>query len=77
MGMGSMGSVHRQRSSVAGRPPPLLTAPCGCVVWVWVWVGGVQVRYYRPQLRGKALTAKLHGEVQQAFVERFGEYAGW
>lgn len=34
-------------------------------------------KHYLPGLRGKALTAKLHGMVQAAFVERFGEYAGW
>lgn len=36
-----------------------------------------QVRYYRPALRGKALTKALHGQVAAAFTERFGEYAGW
>ncbi|PNH05522.1 N-glycosylase/DNA lyase, partial [Tetrabaena socialis] len=35
------------------------------------------IKYYRPQLRGKSLTKKVHAEVQQIFVDRFGPYAGW
>ncbi|GIL60623.1 hypothetical protein Vafri_15157, partial [Volvox africanus] len=37
----------------------------------------IAVRYYCPSLRGKSLTKKIHGEIQQVFVERFGPYAGW
>lgn len=37
----------------------------------------IATRYYLPSLRGKALTKKVHGEVQQAFTKRFGPYAGW
>ncbi|GIL92014.1 hypothetical protein Vretimale_18518 [Volvox reticuliferus] len=37
----------------------------------------IAVRYYCPALRGKSLTKKIHGEIQQVFVERFGPYAGW
>ncbi|KAI3435875.1 hypothetical protein D9Q98_001933 [Chlorella vulgaris] len=34
-------------------------------------------KYYTPHLRSKSLTKKVHGEVQQALVTRFGPYAGW
>ncbi|GAB4821909.1 hypothetical protein N2152v2_008955 [Parachlorella kessleri] len=34
-------------------------------------------RYYTPHLKGKSLTKKIHTEVQAAFLERFGPYAGW
>lgn len=34
-------------------------------------------RHYTPHLKGKAPSPKYHPEVQAAFVERFGEYAGW
>ena len=37
----------------------------------------IATRYYLPQLRGKTLTPKLHSDVQLAFVQRFGPYAGW
>lgn len=37
----------------------------------------IAVRKYTPHLRGKSLTPKLHGEVQSAFINRFGPYAGW
>ncbi|KXZ55139.1 hypothetical protein GPECTOR_3g29 [Gonium pectorale] len=37
----------------------------------------IAVRHYAPQLRGRSLTKKVHAEVQQIFVERFGPYAGW
>jgi hypothetical protein len=40
-----------------------------------VW--DLATRYYAPHLAKKALTPKLHAEVQQAFVDRFGPYAGW
>jgi 8-oxoguanine DNA-glycosylase Ogg len=42
---------------------------------VHVW--SLAQRYYAPQLRGKSLTPKLHGVVQEAFQGVFGEYAGW
>ncbi len=35
------------------------------------------LKHYTPQLRGKTLTPKLHGAVQQALEDRFGPYAGW
>lgn len=36
------------------------------------------VRHYTPHLRGaKSLTKKVQAEVQEAFVARFGPYAGW
>lgn len=40
-----------------------------------VW--DLATRYYAPHLAKKALTPKLHAVVQQAFVDRFGPYAGW
>lgn len=35
------------------------------------------VRYFLPELAGKSLTLRLHQEVQDVFVNRFGKYAGW
>jgi len=35
------------------------------------------VRYYCPHLADKTLTPRIHGEVQQAFQEVFGEHCGW
>ena len=40
-----------------------------------VWA--LATKYYCPQLRGKANTPRLHGEVQAAFEARFGPYCGW
>ncbi|KAL4458510.1 hypothetical protein ABPG75_013375 [Micractinium tetrahymenae] len=40
-----------------------------------VWA--LACKYYTPHLRSKSLTKKIHGEVQAAFVDRFGPYAGW
>jgi N-glycosylase/DNA lyase len=40
-----------------------------------VWA--LATRHYARHLAGKALTPKLHGAVQEAFVNRFGPYAGW
>jgi hypothetical protein len=40
-----------------------------------VWT--LACKYYTPHLRGKSLTKKVHLEVQAAFVQRFGAYAGW
>lgn len=37
----------------------------------------IAVRYLLPKLEGQKLTVKLHREVADAFVERFGSYAGW
>jgi N-glycosylase/DNA lyase len=34
-------------------------------------------KYYATHLKGKSLTKKVHGEVQEAFEARFGRYAGW
>lgn len=54
------------------RPRPHLpTAAVDTHVW------NIACRYYTPHLRGKSLTKKLHGEVQAAFVSRFGPTAGW
>lgn len=40
-----------------------------------VW--NLAIKYYAPHLKSKSLTKKIHGEVQAAFVTRFGPYAGW
>lgn len=37
----------------------------------------IAVRYFLPELSGRSLTLKLHQEVQDVFVKRFGMYAGW
>jgi hypothetical protein len=37
----------------------------------------IAVRYLLPELEGRKLTVKLHREVAEAFVQRFGSYAGW
>lgn len=72
-------------------PPPALTgvgpkvAACICLfsldkhdaIPVDTHVWDLATRYYAPHLAKKALTPKLHAEVQQAFVDRFGPYAGW
>jgi hypothetical protein len=40
-----------------------------------VW--DLATKYYAPHLAKKSLNPKLHAEVQQAFGDRFGPYAGW
>lgn len=42
---------------------------------VHVW--NLACKYYTPHLRKKTLGPAVHAEVQQAFVKRFGAYAGW
>ncbi|BFI31877.1 N-glycosylase/DNA lyase [Marchantia polymorpha subsp. ruderalis] len=37
----------------------------------------IAVRYLLPELADRSLTLKAHQEVQDAFVKRFGTYAGW
>lgn len=37
----------------------------------------IACKYYTPALRGKTLTPKIHPMIMQAFVDVFGEYAGW
>ncbi|XP_024396718.1 N-glycosylase/DNA lyase OGG1 [Physcomitrium patens] len=37
----------------------------------------IAVKYLLPELEGRKLTVKLHREVAEAFVQRFGKYAGW
>ncbi|KAL2629948.1 hypothetical protein R1flu_014634 [Riccia fluitans] len=37
----------------------------------------IAVRYLVPELADRSLTLKVHQEVQDAFVKRFGKYAGW
>ncbi|KAF5827694.1 hypothetical protein DUNSADRAFT_240 [Dunaliella salina] len=32
---------------------------------------------WQPSLRGKTLTQKMHGDIQDAFIQKYGEYAGW
>ena len=40
-----------------------------------VW--DLATNYYKPELKGKTLTPRVMGEVEQAFIDRFGPYAGW
>ncbi|DBA86490.1 TPA: hypothetical protein ACH3X2_005469 [Trebouxia sp. C0005] len=35
------------------------------------------VRYYTPQLKGKTMNKKIMVAVEDAFIERFGPWAGW
>ncbi|KAI5054980.1 hypothetical protein GOP47_0030125 [Adiantum capillus-veneris] len=37
----------------------------------------IATNYIMPELAGERLTSKLHVAVSEAFVERFGTYAGW
>ncbi|XP_020245120.1 N-glycosylase/DNA lyase OGG1, partial [Asparagus officinalis] len=37
----------------------------------------IATRYLLPELAGKSLTPKLCGQVAEAFVSKFGNYAGW
>ncbi|CAM6124802.1 unnamed protein product [Calypogeia fissa] len=37
----------------------------------------IAVRNFVPELAGKSLTLRLHKVVQEAFIKRFGKYAGW
>ncbi|EFJ14879.1 hypothetical protein SELMODRAFT_119537 [Selaginella moellendorffii] len=37
----------------------------------------IAVQYLKPELAGQRLTSKMHSAVAQAFVSRFGAYAGW
>lgn len=37
----------------------------------------IATRYLLPELAGKSLTSKLHSQVSDAFVSKFGKYAGW
>lgn len=32
---------------------------------------------WQPSLRGKTLTNKMHEGIQDAFIKKYGEYAGW
>eukprot|EP00775_Hariotina_reticulata_P014646 gene14646-14794_t len=40
-----------------------------------VWALATQ--YYAPHLAKKTLNKKLHDQVQEVFVQRFGQFAGW
>jgi N-glycosylase/DNA lyase len=37
----------------------------------------IATNYLLPDLAGAKLTPKLHGRVAEAFVSKYGEYAGW
>ena len=47
------------------------------LVPVDVHVWNLATRRYCPQLKGKTNTPKLHPVVQEAFLKKFGPYAGW
>lgn len=60
-------------------PPPCLAhrfCPLCFSPAVDTHVWALATKYYTPHLRGKTLTKKVHAEVQAAFVDRFGPYAG-
>lgn len=42
-----------------------------------VGVGQIATRYLLPELAGTRLTPKLCGRVADAFVMKYGKYAGW
>jgi len=48
-----------------------------CCMHADTHVWQIATAYYLPKLRGKSLTPKVHGAVQDAFEERFGPFAGW
>lgn len=70
------------RPQLSPAPPLSLPQVAACVclfsldkheaIPVDTHVWALATRYYTPHLRGKALTKKVHGEVQTAFVERCG-----
>ena len=37
----------------------------------------IATTYIMPELAGARLTSKLHSAVSEAFVNKFGKYAGW
>jgi N-glycosylase/DNA lyase len=43
----------------------------------FVYVIQIATTYIMPELAGARLTAKLHVAVSEAFVKKFGKYAGW
>ena len=61
--------------ALGARTPTHCPHPHSTPVDTHVWQ--LACRYYAPHLRGKALTKKVHGEVQDAFESRFGRHAGW
>ena len=77
--LGNAGRVPARASPRAAarwlrhRSPPLLAPLAAVDTHVWA----IACRHYTPHLRGRSLTPKLHGEVQAAFVQRFGPCAGW
>eukprot|EP00983_Pelagomonas_calceolata_P112615 1159898-Pelagomonas_calceolata.AAC.3 len=45
-------------------------------IFTWQKIKAIAQRW-QPSLRGKTLTQKMHGEIQDAFIQKYGEYAGW
>ena len=43
----------------------------------WVLLNQIATRYLVPDLAGAKLTNKLCSRVAEAFVSKYGEYAGW
>lgn len=41
------------------------------------FVQKIATRYLLPELAGARLTPKLSGQVAEAFVSKYGKYAGW
>ena len=40
-------------------------------------LGKIAQKYILPELAGSKLTQKLHSRVAEAFVTKYGKYAGW
>jgi N-glycosylase/DNA lyase len=50
----------------------------GNFFFVLFWImDQIATNYLLPDLAGAKLTPKLHGRVAEAFVSKYGEYAGW
>lgn len=47
----------------------------GCLLLVGM--SKIAIRYLIPELAGARLTPKLHSRVAEAFVTKYGKYAGW
>ncbi|GMH36261.1 hypothetical protein BSKO_04129 [Bryopsis sp. KO-2023] len=75
--------ASRELCTLPGIGPKV--AACACLfsldkheaIPVDTHVWQVAKRYYTPELDGKSLTKKVMEQVEDAFIDRFGDYAGW
>lgn len=75
--------ASRELCTLPGIGPKV--AACACLfsldkheaIPVDTHVWQVAKRYYTPELDGKSLTKKVMEAVEDAFIDRFGDYAGW